>query len=89
MLAIHTKFLPANNRQGARIKAYTVCHGLQAFTAIVSVDHSLNGELVHFEAVKELVKKHNLDWDLTDMRYGDSADWRGYVFCFNNSIVAK
>ena len=89
MLAIHTKFLSATNTQGARIKAYTVSYGLNAFTAIVPVDHSLNGEMVHFQAVKELVKKHNLDWNLNDMRYGDSADGRGYVFCFNNSIVAK
>ena len=87
MIAIHTKFLPANNVRGSRIKAYTVSYGLKPFTATVPVDYALNGELVHFEAVKELVKKHQLDWNLTDMRYGDSADGKGYVLCFNDSIV--
>ena len=87
MIAIHTKFLPANTTRGSRIKAYTVSYGLKPFTATVSVDYALNGELVHFEAVKELVKKHQLDWDLSDMRYGDSSDGKGYTFCFDHSIV--
>ena len=87
MLAIHTKFLPANNVRGSRIKAYTVTYGLKPFTAIVPIDYSLNQELVHFEAVKELIKKHKLDWNLSNMRYGDSADGNGYTFCFDHSIV--
>ena len=40
-----------------------------------------------FEAVIALVEKHKLDWDLEGMRYGDSADGRGYVFCFDASRV--
>jgi hypothetical protein len=83
MIAIHTKFLPATDRTGSRIKAYTT----SGFTATVPYDYSLSDEMVHFEAVKALVKKHGLDWDLSDMRYGDSADGRGYVFVFANSIV--
>jgi hypothetical protein len=43
--------------------------------------------MVHFEAVKALVKKHDLDWDISAMCYGDSADGHGYVFVFANSIV--
>ena len=46
-------------------------------------------ELAHFEAVKALIEKNNLDWKLDDMRFGDSADGKGYVFCFNDSIVGK
>ena len=88
MLAIHTKYLPATDTRGARIKAYTWGYGdLKGFTAFINIDYSMGLMERHFEAVKQLVKKHDLDWDLTDMRYGDSADGRGYVFCFNDSIV--
>jgi hypothetical protein len=85
MQAIHTKFLPATNRTGSRIKAYTT----SGFTATVPYDHSLSYEMVHFEAVKALVKKHDLDWDISSMCYGDSADGHGYVFVFANSIVGS
>ena len=82
MIAIHTKFIPATDTRGARIKAYTAKHGCKGFSATVPVDHSLSYEVRHFEAVKELVRKNKLDWDLSDMCYGDSADGKGYVFCF-------
>lgn len=90
MIAIHTKYIGPTNTRGSRIKAYT-CDGmgLKGFTATVPYNHALNGEAVHFEAVKALVAKNNLDWDLTDMRYGDSADGRGFSFCFNHSVVEK
>ena len=83
MIAIHTKFIGASNTKGDRIKAYTA-NGL---SVIIPYPYSESYELAHFEAVKALVAKHNLEWDLSDMRYGDSADGRGYVFCFDNSKV--
>lgn len=88
MIAIHTKFIPPSNTRGARIKAYT-CNGmgLKGFTATIPFPYELSGEVAHFEAVKALVAKHKLDWNLAGMRFGDSADGKGYSFCFNNSIV--
>jgi len=83
MIAIHTKCLPANNVRGSRIKAYTS----SGFTATITYPHAESYELAHFQAVKELVKKHNLDWNFDNMRYGDSADGKGYVFCFDHSVV--
>ena len=83
MIAIQTKFIGASNTKGDRIKAYT----RSGFSVTIPYPHELSFELCHFEAVKALVAKHNLEWDLTDMRYGDSADGRGYVFCFDNSKV--
>jgi hypothetical protein len=83
MIAIHTKVIPATNTKGTRIKAYT----RTGLSAIVSIDHGLDYEQRHFAAVKALVSKCSLDWDLTDMRFGDSADGKGYVFCFANSVV--
>ena len=83
MQAIHTKFICPTNTLGARIKAYTA----SGFAATISYPHDLSGEACHYVAVVALVTKHNLDWDLRNMRYGDSADGKGYVFCFANSIV--
>jgi hypothetical protein len=83
MIAIHTKYIPATSAKGSRIKAYTST----GFTATVSYPYELSYEKCHFEAVKALVKKHNLDWKIDKMCHGDSADGKGYVFCFVDSIV--
>jgi len=80
MKAIETKYLSATNTRGSRIKA--TAGGL---TAIVSYDHSLSDVDVHFEAVKELVKKHELDWDVSKMVYGGTD--KGYAFCFPESTI--
>jgi hypothetical protein len=53
----------------------------------VFYDHAYSHEMVHFQAVKELVKKHKLDWNLDNMRYGGTEN--GYVFCFEHSIVRE
>jgi hypothetical protein len=88
MIAIHTKYLKSTNTQGTRIKAYTASWGDQkGFEAIIPYPHEESSYLAHFEAVKALVKKHNLNWDLNDMRFGDSADGKGYSFTFNCSRV--
>ena len=90
MIAIHTKFIGPTNTRGARIKAYTAkCGDRQGFSAVIPYPYELSFEACHFEAVKELVRKNNLEWDLTAMRYGDSADGRGYVFCFANSVIKE
>jgi hypothetical protein len=83
MIAIHTKYLCPTNSRGARIKAYTS----SGFAATISYPHEFSYEICHYQAVKALVEKNNLDWDLTDMRFGDSADGKGYVFCFDKSKV--
>jgi hypothetical protein len=88
MIAIHTKYIPATNFKGSRIKAYTAGYGdFKGFSATISYPHEYSHEVCHFQAVKALVEKHKLDWDLTDMRFGDSADGKGYSFCFDNSKV--
>ncbi len=88
MIAIHTKFIAPTNTRGARIKAYTADWGdRKGFAATIPYPYQLSGEQCHFEAVKALVKKNGLDWNLKDMRYGDSADGRGFCFCFDCSKV--
>lgn len=88
MIAIHTKFLNPTNARGARIKAYTASWGdRKGFEAVISFPYEGNEVDSHFAAVKELVKKHKLDWTLEGMRYGDSADGRGFSFCFDVSKV--
>ena len=88
MIAIHTKFIAPTNSRGARIKAYTASWGdIKGFTATIPYPYELSGEMCHFKAVKALVEKNKLDWDLENMRYGDSADGRGFSFCFDYSKV--
>lgn len=90
MIAIHTKYIGPTNSRGARIKAYTADWGdRKGFSATISYPYQLSFEACHFEAVKALVEKHKLDWSLDNMRYGDSADGKGYVFCFDRSIVKE
>jgi len=84
MIAIHTKYLPATNSSGSRYKAYTNT----GFSAIVSADYSLNELDQHFHAVKALVAKNKLDWDISTMSYGDSSDGKGYTFVFQDSKVS-
>ena len=87
MIAIHTKFIGASNVRGSRIKAYTAdSMGLKGFQATISYP-DCSGVEGHFEAVKALVEKNKLNWNLENMRYGDSADGRGYSFCFDASKV--
>jgi hypothetical protein len=83
MLAIHTKYIPASNTKGSRIKA-TSDNG---HSVSVSRNDAFSGHLVHFEAVKALVAKHKLDWDLSNMCYGGSSDGKGYTFVFCESKV--
>ncbi len=88
MVGIHTKYIAPSNVRGSRIKAYTADWGdRKGFSVTIPYDYSLDGVNVHFKAVKALVEKHNLDWNLDGMRYGDSSDGRGYSFCFDCSKV--
>lgn len=88
MIAIHTKYISPTNTRGSRIKAYTANWGSsKGFNVTIPYDYSLSDVALHFKAVKALVEKHNLDWDLSNMRYGDSADARGFSFCFDCSRV--
>lgn len=88
MIAIHTKYIGPTNTRGSRVKAYTCGAGsIKGFEVTIPYPHELSGEQVHFAAVKALVKKHNLNWNLEGMRYGDSADGRGFSFCFDHSKV--
>ena len=83
MIAIQTKFLPSTNTKGSRIKAFTTA---RPWSVTIPYDYSVNHELPHFRAVQVFVEKYKLDWDLSNMRFG--AVDKGYVFCFQNSIVS-
>jgi hypothetical protein len=83
MPAIHTKYISATGARGSRIKAYTS----KGLSVTIPYPHEKSHEFVYFEAVKALVKKYKLDWNIEKMRFGDSADGKGYVFCFDSSVV--
>ena len=85
MIAIHTKFLPATNTKGERIKAYT---NASSFAVTISYDYGMTNLGAHVAAVRELTRKNDLPWDIDTMRYGDSADGRGFTFCFDASTIS-
>ena len=88
MIAIHTKYIAATNSRGSRIKAYTASsRHLKSFQIVIAYPYEFDGVDCHFQAVKALIIKNNLDWNLDNMRYGDSADGRGFSFCFDASKV--
>jgi hypothetical protein len=83
MQAIHTKYIPASNVKGSRIKAISD----SKLSVTISYPHEFSGHLVHFEAVKALVNKHKLTWNIDAMCYGGSSDGKGYTFVFCESKV--
>ena len=83
MQAIHTKYFSSTATKPSRIKAYTHA-GLSAY---VSYPHEFDEQQAHYQAVKELARKHKLTWPIDRMTWGDSADGKGYVFCFADSKV--
>ena len=84
MISIHTRFLGPTNARGARVKAYTP----DGRSAIVAYRHELPSSQAHFTAARAFMEKHFDYYSRANtMVYGDSADGRGYVFCFPQSIV--
>ena len=81
MKAIETKYLAATDTRGSRIKATA-----GNMSATVPYNYALSDEAVHFEAVKELVKKNGLEWDISKMVFGGIK--YGYVFCFPESTIS-
>lgn len=84
MRAIHTKYLPPSNTRGSRIKAY-LSDGR-------SITHEFNydaGELRRHELAARALIAREFTYVSADapLVFGDSADGRGYVFCFAESRV--
>lgn len=81
MVIIKTKHIGPTNHRGARIKA-----SANGFSATISYPYAESYENAHFEAVKALIEKHNLEWDIARMGFG--SDENGdYFFTFNHSVM--
>lgn len=76
MKAIITKYLPATNTRGSRIKA--TAEGVKSLS--IPYPHELSGEAVHKAAAVELCKRQ--EWPET-LIGGGLPDQSGYAFCFN------
>jgi len=76
MKAIFTKYIPATNTKGSRIKAYD--GGKNQKT--ISYDNALNSEELHAKAAIELCKKMNWKGELISGGFNN-----GYVFVFADS----
>lgn len=77
MIAIQTKYISATNCKGARIKAFTS----SGMSVTIPFPYEVSHGSEHFEAVKALVAKYKLAWDISNMRCGGVKG--GYVFCFD------
>lgn len=80
MVVIKTKCIPATNTRGTRIKA-----SANGFSAVIPYPYAESYENAHFQAVKELIKKHSLNWDISNMGFGSDDD--GYYFTFKHSVM--
>jgi hypothetical protein len=84
MQAIITKYLPATNTKGSRIKA--TCG---AGSTTISYPHELSGQAVHRAAAEALIVK--LRWD--DREYGGLLGGGlpdgSYCFVFNNNFASN
>jgi hypothetical protein len=74
MQFIQTKYLPATNTKGSRIKA-TTSFGNDSIT--IAYDYSLDCEQAHAKAAMELARK--LEWN---GEYAAGGNDSGYVFAF-------
>lgn len=84
MVIIKTKHIAPTNTRGARIKA-----SANGFSTIIPFPYHTDdagGVLTYFEAVKALIKKHNLDWDISKMGYGSDENGN-YYFTFACSVM--
>lgn len=79
MKAIETKYLPATNNRGSRIKA-TAEGGDKPNTITISYPHEFDGMAAHAQAALALAKKMNWNGDLIGGGLQDT-----YVFIFADS----
>ena len=82
MVIIKTKYINPTNTRGSRIAAEA-----NGWKVSIPYPHELSGEMVHYEAVKALIEKHQLNWDITKMGYG--SDNQGYYFTFSGSVLPE
>lgn len=80
MQSITTKFLPATNHKGGRIKA---ANSFGTSNITIASDDSLNVEQNHINAAQTLAKK--LGW-AGKFVGGGTKD--GFVFCFSDSWIS-
>ena len=88
MVIIKTKYINPTNTRGSRIAAEA--NGWKVsipYPHELSGENELSGEMVHYEAVKALIEKHQLNWDITKMGYG--SDNQGYYFTFSSSVLPE
>jgi hypothetical protein len=58
---------------------------MNKFSVTIPYPYELSYEVCHFQAVKALVAKHDLQVDIDNMGYG--SDDNGYYFTFKHSVM--
>ena len=89
MQSIKTKYLPATNNLGRRIKVVT--SGGLKYTHKLGSEYALHCEdetivMTHHEAVRALVDHYKLDWDISTLCCGGLGPGTiGFTFTFPES----
>lgn len=73
---ITTKYMPATNTSGSRIKA-TISYGK---SASISYPYELSGRECHDAAVRECLKRNHLDHLPHRFAIGDNPNGQGYIY---------
>ena len=84
MRAVYTKYLPATDRWGGRIKAYT-CDGTQSLTRAFNYDSTVLVQ--HAQIARAFIDKYMPGCVGMPLTYGDAP--KGYVFTFAASKVEE
>ena len=83
MISITTKYLPATNHRGSRIKAYRADHDAGDTTITVPYDHELDLGKNHRIAAQTLASK--LDWRGTWFTGFGAAGFAHHVLAHNQN----
>lgn len=81
MDAIQTKYLPATDKRGSRIKAWN-----NAGSITIPYPHELHGQAVHRAAAEALAAKQGMNTPFFGPLLGGSVPG-GFVFVFDNDFA--
>jgi len=84
MQSILTKYIPATNMRGSRIKAYT---SGKAGSLTLPYDHALNANANHMHAAYELAKKLGWRGQFIEGDLGDKVGGNVYVILTDASFT--
>ena len=80
---VRTRFLPATNRMGSRVRAVLCGATLGCFRIVTDYPHDCSTATAHGRAAWCLISRRSGAWQLI----GSSIDDKGYLFVFQSESV--